>query len=485
MVTLLCAALLSLITLNAPAAHAGGSGPIIHWDSSMIYAGQNNGYPWGPVGENTIVHGANFPPNTALRLAIAPGDSNQDATICTQPVVTIPITNLTTDATGSFTENFAWPSVAGQVNQIYSICSLLESNYSVASSHDDGPFTVLTSDPPVINFSASSVAAGGAITITGQNWVPQQQVSVNIAGCAACNPGNTEVTHGNTTSAGLNSGSFSLTLTIPAATRPGSYVVDALTSSGLEAFYTTGVKHLTITPSTTSNPSPTATAQSSPTTSTSMTATATTAHSPTPGTTKTTMAASGTTTNTTNTTGTGTSGANSSSNTGDSGNTNLVLVLVGIALILFLIAAVMLFILMRRRGRKSANALQQPVSPSFPSSPLSPFPPSPVPFAGQFGQPGQFNQASSSPGIYPPGFYPQQGQPVQTGTMQSMQQGYWQQPPGNNAPPLYGQATGAYDAPQVQPQSAYIPNCPNCGRPLAPNMPNCTTCGMPIALIRR
>jgi len=30
----------------------------------MIYAGQNNGHPWGLVGENTIVHGANFTANT-------------------------------------------------------------------------------------------------------------------------------------------------------------------------------------------------------------------------------------------------------------------------------------------------------------------------------------------------------------------------------------------------------------------------------------
>jgi len=450
---LLCAVLLSLVTLTAPAAHAGGSAPIIHWDSSMIYAGQNNGNPWGPVGENTIVHGANFPPNTALRLAIAPGDSNLDATVCTQPVVTIPITNLTTDVTGSFTGNFAWPSVAGQVNQIYSICSLLESDYSVASSHDDGPFTVLTSDPPVIDLSASSVAAGSAITITGQNWVPPQPVSVNIAGCAACDPGNTEVTHGNTTSARLNSGTFSLALTIPATTKPGNYVVDALTSSGLEAYYTTGVKHLTITPATATNPTSTATAQSSPTTST--TATATSSHSPTPGATKTTVAASSTTTTTRNSGSSGVGGTDVS----NGNNSGLIVLLVGIALVLFLIAAVILFTLMQRRKRQGLN--------------VAPLPSSPFPQGGQHGQPS----------LPPQGAYQPQQHPMLPS--QPAQPAYWQQPQGSSNPAFHGQATEAYVAPNGQLRGVNIPTCPNCGRPLTPNMPTCTTCGMPIAMMRR
>src|SRR5712691_7148159 len=81
-------AMMSLSLLASPTAHAGGSGPIIHWDSIMIYAGQNNGYPWGPVGENTIVHGANFSPNQQLHLIVVPGDSNTNASVCNQSGVT-------------------------------------------------------------------------------------------------------------------------------------------------------------------------------------------------------------------------------------------------------------------------------------------------------------------------------------------------------------------------------------------------------------
>src|SRR2546428_3688203 len=192
---------------TAPAVYAAGSGPIIHWDSTMIYAGQNNGYPWGPVGENTIVHGEKFTPNQQLRLMLVQGDSNTDATICKTSGVSVG--TITTDASGTFQQNFAWPASAGQVNQKYSICSLLLADASVVSNQDDGPFTVLSASPPSISVTPTSLVAGNTVTVTGQNWVPPQQVSINIAGCAACDPGPSEVTNANATSSGLNSGTFS------------------------------------------------------------------------------------------------------------------------------------------------------------------------------------------------------------------------------------------------------------------------------------
>ncbi len=44
---------------HPPLAHAAGP-PTLTWDSTMIYPGQNNGNPWGPPGENALVHGAGF-----------------------------------------------------------------------------------------------------------------------------------------------------------------------------------------------------------------------------------------------------------------------------------------------------------------------------------------------------------------------------------------------------------------------------------------
>ena len=418
--TLLLLPLLVVFLYHTSAAHAGGGGPIIHWDSSMIYAGQNNGYPWGPVGENAIVHGANFSPNQQLRIIVVPGDSNTNALVCNQSGVAIAM--VTTNTSGTFDQNFTWPHAAGQVNEGYSICSKLVANGTIASSQDDGPFTVLTANPPVIDISSTSVQAGSTVTVLGHNWVPPQQVTINIAGCAACEPGNSEVTSVSTTSAGLNNGSFSRSVTIPAATKPGSYVVDAIATSGLEAFYTTGVKHLTITAAPVTSPP---TVVPSPTTQSTATATATQVS---------TATTSGTTTGSTN---------SGSSDNGGKSNSLLLVVLVAFAVVLFAIAGVIIFMLMQRSrsqvppaepAQYVQNMQQNGSSPNFgqPQQPVS-----------QGWPPSSFNQPTQQ-GVYQPNF----GQPTPV-------------PPG-----------GPYHSPG---QNAV---CMNCGRPLAPNAMVCSVCGM-------
>ena len=66
--------------LHSQRAEAAGGDPIIHWDSSMIYPGQNNGYPWGPVGEQVRIHGEKFTAGEvvgqAIKLALLQGDVN-------------------------------------------------------------------------------------------------------------------------------------------------------------------------------------------------------------------------------------------------------------------------------------------------------------------------------------------------------------------------------------------------------------------------
>src|SRR6266571_8653680 len=131
----------------SPSVHAAGSGAIIHWNANMIYAGQNNGNPWGPVGENASVSGQNFPTNKQLRLVLVAGDSNNTPSACKISVATV--SSVTTDNRGQFAQNFSWPVSAGEVNKEYSICAVSASDGSVVSSRDDGPFTVLSSTPPV------------------------------------------------------------------------------------------------------------------------------------------------------------------------------------------------------------------------------------------------------------------------------------------------------------------------------------------------
>ena len=513
-------AIMMLVSLIAPAAHAesaGGNKPIIHWDASMIYAGQNNGYPWGPVGENTIVHGANFTPNVQLHLVVSPGDSNADPTVCQQTVNSVAATTVTTDNTGSFTQNFPWPAAASHVNQGYSICSMLASDNSLASSKDDGPFTVLSSSPPVINISATSVAAGGTVTVTGQNWVPPQPVSIEIAGCAACDAGNTYVTSGSAISAGLNSGTFSVAIPIPAATKPGNYVVDALTQTGLEAYYTTGVKHLTITSAPTTPSTPTATptaptAQPSPSPSPTAQVTATATTAATPAASPTVSGASSTVTTTTNGSN-GTPGAGTSS-----GNHNrLLLTLIGTAMVFFLIAAAILLVMLRRKRAGSADAID-----GMPTSMYSGAQARLPGQSGQFNQNGMFNgnvygnvhgQPVSAPNYAPPQQVRQQADyPFHYGHsgIGLEDQGSFTPPPSLPSQPigispLYGQPhqtgngfqsynsmpTEAYDMQRTHNmqnasgQAPNLPTCPNCGRPLVPNLPACGVCGMPLELMRR
>src|SRR5437764_876496 len=104
-------AVLAAASLHPSAgARAAGNGPIIHWNSSMIYAGQNNGYPWGPVGENAIVNGANFAPNVQLRLMLVRGDSNNNPAACRSSGVTVG--TVTVSRSGTFQQSFTWPVAA-------------------------------------------------------------------------------------------------------------------------------------------------------------------------------------------------------------------------------------------------------------------------------------------------------------------------------------------------------------------------------------
>src|SRR5579862_561314 len=67
---------------HAAAAHFSSGGPVINWDSSMIYAGQNNGNPEGPVGEQAKVNGSGFSAGNDVNVVLAPGDSTFNPATC-------------------------------------------------------------------------------------------------------------------------------------------------------------------------------------------------------------------------------------------------------------------------------------------------------------------------------------------------------------------------------------------------------------------
>ncbi|MGH2478566.1 MAG: hypothetical protein ACRDHW_02775, partial [Ktedonobacteraceae bacterium] len=74
--------LLGAAFYQVPRAHAGTTSPIIHWDSTMVYPGQNNGNPEGPVGEIAVVQGVNFTAGQQLKLILVAGNSVSNATLC-------------------------------------------------------------------------------------------------------------------------------------------------------------------------------------------------------------------------------------------------------------------------------------------------------------------------------------------------------------------------------------------------------------------
>jgi len=323
--TLVLTLLLGVASYLLPLAYAGSNTPIIFWDSSMIMAGQNNGNPWGPPGEEATVHGQNFNFRIGqqLNLVLVVGNSNSTPSLCHGSSTSVG--QVTVVAPGNFNANFIWPATLNQVGHLYSICALA-ADTAVISTHDgSGPFTVLSANPPGINVSSTSVAPSGTITVTGQNWVPPQQVQLDVTSSQSQSP----IATADITSNALLTGTFSATLTIPANTAPGTYTVTAFTpqSNLLNVANTNGQQALTVTSTNVATPTPVAT----PTT----VATATTTANQTPSTTPTTVANS--------------SGGNNGNSSGGNNKTLLFILLIALAAVILAIGGLLLFMLAQKK----------------------------------------------------------------------------------------------------------------------------------------
>jgi hypothetical protein len=327
LIAVLLGMLLAIGVVRAPSAHAAGSGPIIHWDSAMIYPGENNGYPWGPVGERATVHGAQFVDAAVLgqpvNLALLPGDVNNSPggspyEFCKLAGPKIAIGQVGVDSSGNFDYSFTWPAAAS--SGTYSICAYNTVDGLPAGNIDDGPFDVLSSTPPSVSVSRSLVAVGQSITVTGKHWTPPQDVNVYIAACADC--GGPIVVTGVAHSSGLNTGTFSITFTIPANAAPGKYVAGATAHSGVLDVGPAGAKPVSIVAAAaTATPQPTATTAATSTVSTTA------------------------------------GGAGSSGGTADGlgGVSPLILILAGVGVLLLLLAVVLLIVLLARRGKNNPS----------------------------------------------------------------------------------------------------------------------------------
>lgn len=383
-----------------PAVHAGGNcaNGCVHWSSGMIYAGQNNGNPEGPVGEHAAVHGEGFTAvaGQQVTFAVAPGDtlnppSGSTAAQLCQAGTAVNLGSGQVDGSGQFDFSFDWPAAASSGQ--WSFC-VYGSGGVPTGNIDDGPFSVLSANSPSVAISAGSVAAGSTVTITGQNWLPaQDNIFVYVGPCADCD--GAPIASGNATSA--SNGAFSITLPIAANTAPGQYVVSAHNESGVLDLMDKGPK-LTVALAPTATPQPTATA------------------SPTLAPTAVAGGASGT--------------------AGGGGNGLLIALLVVAALLLAIIAGLIGFVI--ARGRQTT-----PRGPSGGSGPSS--------GPGGFGPPGSGYPANTPAGQYSrpitPGGYPGGG---------------YQQPGANPYPGQYPPATGQTLYPPADPDAPteYTPTPP-------------------------
>jgi hypothetical protein len=271
---LLLPALMMLLVGGAPVAHATGAGAILHWDSRMIYAGQNNGFPEGPVGEHAQVHGANFTDadGTALTLQLVQGDVNNPnppgnaEEFCKLTPTKVALPGNVSVHGGAFDASFDWPAQAGSGQ--WSICAYGPDGLPAdGGTTDDGPFTALATTPPSLSLSAASVTAGGTITVTGHNFLPAQG-NIQVVAGACHNCGSPAIVAQTASSSGAG-GDFSVTMTVPASVAAGNYVVSAFNQPGtldVGLQQPDGSKAFAVTaaPTPTPTPSPTATPTKAP-----------------------------------------------------------------------------------------------------------------------------------------------------------------------------------------------------------------------------
>lgn len=447
--------LISLSLIAPPQAHAGGSGAIISWDSSMIFPGQNSGNPWGPVGEAAKVHGQQFAANTTYYLTLVPGDTTSDPTVCQNAGITV-VNSVTSDATGNFDASFLWPAAAGTVGQTYSICGRVLSDGSLYSILDGtGPFTVLASNPPAIQLASNPVTAGDTLTVTGQNWVPPQPVKVTISTCFSCSPTITKTVN----STGLNTGTFSVDIPIPADLPAGNYAINA-TAQALDASNNEAIPTLVVNPP--AVPSPAATVTPTPT------PTATAVPSP-----------------------TAVATANAGSNNTAPASTDntpflLPIVLGAIGLVVLIIVALLVFMLARRRPRSPE------VAPTVPSMPVqagpynSPVTPPPSNFRPPVGI------TPALPISPPPASVPVtvQNSVGQAGYTPVLQNEVGHPGPQVGSQPDFNQPTLPASGPSYPPVQRQVPPAPNnllasgicarCGTPLDSGALFCGNCGATV-----
>src|SRR5579885_90412 len=167
----------------------------------------------GPPGTRVTVTGTFWKPYATVSLSLT-----LDPRSCAGAVA---VNSYQASASGSFAARFNWPSAANKLAPYYACAT--EADKGTAFSHNT--FTVLASSPASISFSTTMATAGDSVTVTGHNWLPEQQtVTIVVLPCnAICQEkpiANAEVVSG-------SDGTFSQSMTLLAGAASGVYYAQA------------------------------------------------------------------------------------------------------------------------------------------------------------------------------------------------------------------------------------------------------------------
>jgi hypothetical protein len=352
-VVTLCVATLSFLAFHStPRANATGlSGMITGTISSSPYSGPAgttisvSGSGWGGTDGTPVSFG--YEVNTGNNISCQIVSDSQNGTL----------------NNGSFSGWFRWPS--GTALNTFRVCAILGNAMEVA-----GSFSVLSSSPPAVSISPSTLAPNTHATITASNYYPSG-TPVNFLWMS----GNTVIENLNSSTSNT-SGVAILTFSVPKLSiGSGSYSIDASAGGGQPAalFSSTNFTYTApvVSPSPTPQPSPTPspTMTPSPTTTPTVTPTATasvtaTGASPTAGASPT---LGNNQTPTTNSTNSGNSGGN---NTGTpaSGSSNSALLVGGVTILFGALLAGIVILLLLSRRRKASRAGAKVMPPRLPGN---------------------------------------------------------------------------------------------------------------------
>jgi hypothetical protein len=236
--------------------------------TNPVYLAQGQQVAEGPVGAHLTVEGANWPASTSITIWPAP-----DAATCAQQQAQPPdyAGQIVVNGDGNAQGSYVWPKAVNGVNQTYTLCAVDGTTTVSPNVQVNAPntYTVLAANPPTLTVSPGAIIQGqdNSITVTGQNWfAPGQAVIVNVCTDASCTA---QPIASQTIIPAQDTGTFQVTLSIPPATAPGAYFVEAATQNqALTAPPANSPPKLTIsapTPTPTPTPSPTPTPRPTPT----------------------------------------------------------------------------------------------------------------------------------------------------------------------------------------------------------------------------